>query len=99
MVSNLRSGVLGSRARSELKECWQMRSRLMGGWSGRANSVLNQMCGRGGVAGDVTVTSKYRQAVAAKVRRMVFRPFDVEWRRRQKSSESGSREQGAQSED
>ena len=26
MVSELRRGVLGSRARSELKECWQMRS-------------------------------------------------------------------------
>ena len=33
-----------------------MRSRSMGGRSGRANSVVNLMCGRGGVAGDVTVT-------------------------------------------
>ena len=56
-VSKLRRGVLGSRARSELNECWQMRSRLMGERSGRANSVQNRMCGRGGVAGDVTVTS------------------------------------------
>ena len=58
MVSMLRRGVLGSQTRSEPKECWQMRSRLMGGSSGCANSVLNQMCGRGGVAGDVTVTSR-----------------------------------------
>ena len=58
MVSKLSSGVLGSRARSELKECWQMRSRLMGERSGRANSVQNRMCGRGGVAGDATVTSR-----------------------------------------
>ena len=57
-VSKLRRGVLGSRARSEPKECWQMRSQLMGGRSGRANSVLNHMCGRGCVAGDVTVTSR-----------------------------------------
>ena len=58
MVSKLRRGVLGSRARSELKECWQMRSRLVGERSGRANSVQNRMYGRGGVAGDVTVTSR-----------------------------------------
>ena len=37
MVSKLRRGVLGSWARSEPKECWQMRSRLMGERSGRAN--------------------------------------------------------------
>ena len=58
IVSKLRKGVLGSRARSELKECGLMRSRLMGERSGRANSVLSRMCGRGGVAGDVTVTSR-----------------------------------------
>ena len=70
MVSKLR--VLGSRARSELKECWQMRPRWTGGRSGRANSVQNRMCGRGGAAGDVYsdipagLRGKYRQAVAAK---------------------------------
>ena len=34
-------GFVGSRERSELKEIWQMQSRLMGGRSGRANSVQN----------------------------------------------------------
>ena len=74
MISKIRRGFLGSRARSEQEEFWQMRSRLMGERSGRANSVLNRMCGRGGVAGDVTITSRrsckgsYRQAVAAKSR-------------------------------
>ena len=58
MASKLRKGVLGSRARSEQKEFWQMRSRLMGERSGRANSVWSRMCGRCGVAGDVTTTSQ-----------------------------------------
>ena len=57
MVSKLRGGVLGSRARSELKESWQTRSQLMGERNGCANSVLSHTCGRGGVAGGVTVTS------------------------------------------
>ena len=57
MVSKLRGGVLGSRARSELKESWQTRSQLMGERNGCATSVLSQTCGRGGVAGGVTVTS------------------------------------------
>ena len=35
-----------------------MRSRFMGERSGRANSVENRMCARGGVAGVVTVTSR-----------------------------------------
>ena len=36
----------------------QMRSRSMGERSGRANSDQNRMCGRGGIAGDVTLTSR-----------------------------------------
>ena len=72
MVSKLRRGVLGSQERSELKEYWQMQSRLMGEGSGRANSVQNRMCWTrwrcrrccsnipAGLQG------KYRQAVAAK---------------------------------
>ena len=48
-----------------------MRSRLMEEMSGRVNSVLSQMCGRGGVAGDATMIpaglrGKYRQAVVGK---------------------------------
>ena len=35
-----------------------MRSQLMGERNGCANSVLSQTCGRGGVAGGVTVTSR-----------------------------------------
>ena len=49
--------VRGSWVKSGQKESWQMRSRLMGERSGRANSVQNRMCGRSGVAGAVTVTS------------------------------------------
>ena len=44
--------VLGSRARSEPKECWQMRYRLI------ASSALSRISGRGGVAGDVAATSR-----------------------------------------
>ena len=50
MVSKLRRGVLGSRARSEPKEFWQMQSRLMGE---RSNIPAG-------------LQGKYRQAVAAK---------------------------------
>ena len=51
-------GFLDLRARSELNICWKMPSRLMGERSERANSVQNRMCGRGDVAGVVTVTSR-----------------------------------------
>ena len=57
MVSKFRRGVRGSPAQSGQKDCWQVRSRLMGERSGRANSVQNRMCERGGIAGAVTVTS------------------------------------------
>ena len=36
----------------------KMRSRLMGERVGHANSAQNRMCGRGGVAGNVTITSR-----------------------------------------
>ena len=96
MVPKLRRGIRGSRARSEPKECWQMRSQLMAGRSGRVHSVLSQMCGRGGVAGDVTenIPAGLQAGGRCKVRRTVYRLFDVEWGGRQKRSESGSREQG-----
>ena len=48
----------GCRARSGPKEFWQKQSQSTVGRSGRANSVQNRMCGRGGVAGDVTITSR-----------------------------------------
>ena len=71
MVSKIRRGVRGSRVKSVQNECWQVRSQLMAEKSGHANSVRNRMCGRGGVAGAVAVTScglrgKDRQAVAAR---------------------------------
>ena len=76
-------GVLGSRARSELKECWQMRSRLMGEGSGREYPVQNRMCGRvalqamlqqhpGGAAREVQAGG------CCKVGRVVYSLFDVE---------------------
>ena len=64
--------VRGSRGKSEQKDNWKVRSRLMGERSGFVNSVRSLMCGRGGVAGVATVTSqqdcvgKHVQAVAAK---------------------------------
>ena len=72
MVSKLRRGVLGSQERSELKEFWQMQSRLMGEGSGRANSVQNRMrwtrwrCRRCCSNIPAGLQGKYRQAVAAK---------------------------------
>ena len=88
--SKLRRGVLGSRARSELEEFWQMRSRLMGERSGRATSVQNRMCGRCGVAGDVTMTSwraarEVQAGGRCKVGRVVYKFFGVEWRGKQKA--------------
>ena len=49
------------------------------------------MCGRGGVAGDVTVTSEVQAGGRCKVGRVVYRLFDVEWggRERTRSSEQG----------
>ena len=41
---------LGVGTRSGPKEFWQRQSQSMAGRSGRANSVKNRMCGRGGVA-------------------------------------------------
>ena len=95
MVSKLRRGVLGSRARSELKEFWQTRSRLMGERSGRANSVQSRMCGRGGAAGDVAIISggaawEVQAGGRCQIGRVVYRLFDVEWGGRQKSSKLGS---------
>ena len=39
------------------EKVWRVRSRLMGGRSGRVNSVRSRMCGQGGVAGAAAVTS------------------------------------------
>ena len=51
----------GCRARSGPKWFWQKQLHSMAGRSsGRANSVRNRMCGRGGVAGDVIITSRRR---------------------------------------
>ena len=58
MVFKRRDGVRGSREKRGRKEFWQVRSRLMGGRNGFANSVRSQMCGRGGVADDATPTSR-----------------------------------------
>ena len=58
MVSKLRRGVRGSRVQSVQRESWQVRSVLMGERSGRAHSVQNRMCGRGGVTGAVKMTSQ-----------------------------------------
>ena len=82
----------------------------MGGRSGRANSVLNQMCGRGGVADDVTVTSPRGYKGSTCRRSLQSQENGLQALRRQlekktketlrlRSLESGSREQGAQSED
>ena len=76
------------------KECWQMRSRLMGERSGRANSVQNRMCGRSGVAGDVTMISQWAarevQAGAAKSGEWSTGSSKSSGRGRQKSSKPGS---------
>ena len=53
-----REGVRGSWGKSERKEFWQARSRLMGERSGFVNSARSHVCGRGGVAGDATTTSR-----------------------------------------
>ena len=84
MVSKLRRGVLGSRERSEPKECWQIR---MGGRSGFVNSARIQMCGRGGVASDGNIPSSLQVHAGGrcKIRRMIHRLFDVKWERRQKA--------------
>ena len=66
------SDVFQTQKKSGPKGFWQKQSQSMAGRSGRANSVQNRMCGRGGIAGDVIIisqrrcTGKYRQAVAAK---------------------------------
>ena len=64
--------------------------------SGRANSVLNQMCGRGGVARDVIndniqteLQGKYRQAVAAKSSRRQVGKRKARSGKRTRSSERG----------
>ena len=57
MAFKRRRRSLGCRARSGPKEFWQRQSQSMAGRSGRANSVQNRTCGRGGVVGDVTITS------------------------------------------
>ena len=49
---------LGCRARSGPKGFWRRQSQSMAERSGRANSVRSRMCGRGGVAGDVIMTSR-----------------------------------------
>ena len=53
-----RRGVRGSWERNEQTKCFEVRSRLMGGKSGHANSDRIQMCGRGGDAGSVIVTCR-----------------------------------------
>ena len=40
------------------KESWRLQSRLMGERSGIVNSVQSRMCGRGGVVGAATMTSR-----------------------------------------
>ena len=56
----------------------EKQSQLMAGRSGRANSVQNPMCGRGGVAGDVTMTSR-RSCTGSFGRRSVNRLVGLEW--------------------
>ena len=58
MVSKRRRWVRGSQEKSEQREYLPVRSRLMGERSGLANSAQSQMCGRGGVAGVATMTSR-----------------------------------------
>ena len=67
MVSQLRRGVLGSWARSEPKECWQMRSRLMGGRS-RENKMADADVAaelQGLQAGEEGAAMPRRQEIAA----------------------------------
>ena len=54
--SNAEKGFGGSGERSSRESL--VRSRLVEGRSGRANSARGQMCGRGGAAGGATVTSQ-----------------------------------------
>ena len=56
MVFRRRGGVRGSRGKTEQKESWRVRSRLMGEWSGRVNSFRNQTSGQGGAAGGASTT-------------------------------------------
>ena len=87
MVSQLRRGGFGSWARSEVKECWQMRSRLMGErtckFCSKSNVWTRWRCRR--CCSDIPagLQGKYRQAVAAKL---------GEWSTdsRQENSEPGS---------
>ena len=58
MVCKRSEGVRGSREKRGQRKCWRIPSRLMVGRNGFANSVRGQMCGRGGVAGVATPTSR-----------------------------------------
>ena len=58
MVTRRREGGRGSRLKNVRKKCWQVPSRLMGERNGYVHSVLNPMCGRGGIAGDATTTTQ-----------------------------------------
>ena len=58
MVSKHNEGSPGFRDRSGPKRSWQMPLRLMARKNGYVSSVPQEMCGPGGVADDVTLTSQ-----------------------------------------
>ena len=75
MVTKRRGGVRGSQAKNVRKKCLQVPSRLMGRRNVSENSVPNQMCGRGGVARDATITSRQGcgESTGRRLRREVVR--------------------------
>ena len=83
MVFKRGEGVRRSWGKNEQKESWRERSRLMDERSGRVNSVLSQMCGRGGAAGGATMTSQ-RGCVGSRGRRLSQRMENV-WTLRMRS--------------
>ena len=88
-VSKLRIGVLGSRARSELKECWQNAISIDGKkeWTCRFDSESNVW---------TRLQGKYRQAVAAKSGEWCTSSSTSSEEEDRKARSFGSREQGAQ---
>ena len=73
------------------KKSWRVRSLLMGGRSGRANSVRSQLCGQGGAAGAATMT--FRQCCVGSaggrspqgLETGFYGLLNVEWRGRQEN--------------
>ena len=78
MATKRREGGCGSPVKNERKKCWLAPSRLMGGRNGYVNSVVNPLCGRGGVAGDAA--GKTQAGDCGENWQGVHGLFDVEWR-------------------